>query len=149
MSHFSIPSKPRKASCFLVFMAFSLGSVFLSNCASSNATTNANNQTEFINRMARTSPSYVVSEVFPIRDTSNTQPILVTTVEIRRDYEEISIIRIISKVGSTTYLSDLYESFREEARKIGAEAVIRVQFGSSSVGYSSYPWAVGTAVKYR
>lgn len=149
MSHFSIPSKPREASCFLVFMAFSFGSVFLSNCASSTSTSGATYQAESINRMARTSPSYVVSEVFPIRDTSSTQPILLTTGEIRRDYEEISIIRIISRAGSTTYLSDLYESFREEARKIGAEAVIRVQFGSSSVGYSSYPWAVGTAVKYK
>ncbi len=149
MSHFSIPSKPRKASCFLVFMAFSFGSVFLSNCASSNATANANNQTEFINRMARTSAPYIVSEIFPIQDTSSTQPILVTTGDIRREYEEISIIRSSVRFGGTTYLSDLYESFREEARKIGAQAVLRVQFGSTNVGYFSYLWAVGTAVKYR
>ncbi|MCU0426195.1 MAG: heavy metal-binding domain-containing protein [Candidatus Kapabacteria bacterium] len=43
----------------------------------------------------------------------------------------------------------MYESFREEARKIGAQAVLRVQFGSTNVGYFSYLWAVGTAVKYK
>jgi hypothetical protein len=148
MSRFSFLPKPRKVAYILAFVVFVCGGVFLSNSANSNITA-APNETESINGLAHTGSADIVSEVFSVRDTSSTQPILVTMGDIRREYEEIAVIRATARGLGNIYASDLYEALRKEARLLGAQAVIRVQFGSTSAKYTSFPWVVGTAIKYK
>lgn len=54
-------------------------------------------------------------------------PVLLSTKDIDREYEEIAVISIRS--SAWTSIEELNEALKKEARDIGAHAAIRIQFG--------------------
>ncbi len=100
-----------------------------------------------INRLARVRESRFRSEVVALEDTSKVQPIILTTGEVKNSYEEIALVRIQGMpLGG---IESINAGLRSEARKLGANAVVRIQYGAYALGYYSYPQAIGTAVKYK
>lgn len=144
----------------LAVAGFLAGNILISSCTSAsgtttNSTSQDTNRNESINRFARVSPPYyppyIDSEVFLLKDSSSTPPILMTTGDLRRgEYEVVAIIKCERRIpqGSRDFL-ELCDALRIEARKLDAHAVIGIQHGSVEIGYHSRPWVVGTAVKFK
>lgn len=72
-------------------------------------------------------------------------PILLSTKDIDRKYDEIAIINIRS--ASWTNIDKLNETLRQRARKLGANAVVRIQYGHE--GMWGNPTATGVAVRIK
>jgi uncharacterized protein YbjQ (UPF0145 family) len=88
------------------------------------------------------------SERISLQDTSTTAPVLLTTGEVKRDYEEMALISA-AQAASYSYGStpqQLNEILRDKAREMGANAVVRIQYYFGRFGFI---YALGTAVKYK
>jgi uncharacterized protein YbjQ (UPF0145 family) len=68
-----------------------------------------------------------------------------TTGEVKREYEEMALINAYQLDRFST-LQDLNEILRDEAREMGANAVVRIQYYFGRIGWI---YALGTAVKYK
>jgi hypothetical protein len=93
-------------------------------------------------------PVLIGSERISLQDTSTTAPIVLTTGEVKRDYEEMALISAYRfsfySPGTTQQVNEI---LREKAREMGANAVVRIQY--YYVGHNGYLHALGTAVKYK
>ncbi len=76
---------------------------------------------------------------------SGDTPILLSTRDIDHKYDEIAIINIRS--ASWTNIDKLNETFRQRARELGANAVVRIQYGHE--GMWGNPTATGVAVRIK
>ncbi|TAE24369.1 MAG: hypothetical protein EAZ92_13350 [Candidatus Kapaibacterium sp.] len=141
--------RSRWHSGFLKGMSIVCVAVVFGGCSSpyflSQSTTAQN--TPAMNRFSSASVSPIRSEVVPLEDTLKAQPVVLTTGEVKDVYEELALVKIQGTPFAT--LDDLNGGLRMEARKLGANAIVRVQYGTYGVGYYSYPQAIGTAVKYK
>jgi hypothetical protein len=72
-------------------------------------------------------------------------PIVLSTREIDEKYDEIAIINIRS--ASWTSLDKMNETMRQRARVLGANAVVRIQYGHE--GMWGNPTATGVAVRTK
>ncbi len=78
-----------------------------------------------------------------------TAEIILTTKDLDRPYKEIGIISVVGGSKNTTY-DELNDKMRQKAREVGADAVIKIEYGTeaknvmlpSSYGYGS----MGTTV---
>ncbi len=130
------------------------GSLLLYSCASSTTTSRSTAVTETSDTITRIPEriganrrSWSYSEHISLQDTSTTSPIVLTTGEVKREYEEIALLRVGSRyhLRMTTY-QELNEVLRDEAREMGANAVVRIQYYLGRFGWG---YALGTAVKYK
>ncbi|MBI4688957.1 MAG: hypothetical protein HY754_01590 [Nitrospirae bacterium] len=71
--------------------------------------------------------------------------ILLTSSDIKRDYEEIAVINVRS--SSWTKIDKINETLRKTAGKLGADAVIRINYGHEGMWGS--PTAIGIAVHFK
>ena len=72
-------------------------------------------------------------------------PIQLSTRDIDQKYDEIAMINIRS--ASWTNIDKLNETFRQRARELGANAVVRIQYGHE--GIWGNPTATGVAVRIK
>lgn len=87
--------------------------------------------------------SRISSASYPAKDAS-ASILLRTSDYADKKYEEIAVINIRS--GSMTHVDQLNESLKQKARELGADAIIRIQYGHE--GMWGNPTATGTAVKF-
>ena len=76
--------------------------------------------------------------------------VLVTTGDTEVPYEELAILTVGPHSGKWS-TKKLLANFREAARRVGADAVVRVDFdafGNGETGALTYS-ATGTAVRYQ
>lgn len=147
---FIFSSLPRTA-----LLLTACGSFLLYSCASSTTTSRSTAVTETSDTIARIPERIGAnrrlgnhSERISLQDTSTTSPIVLTTGEVKREYDEMALI------GANTYLygmpatlQELNEILRAEAREMGANAIVRIQY--YFVGRGNLLYALGTAVKYK
>lgn len=72
-------------------------------------------------------------------------PILLSTKDIDEKYDEIAIINIRS--ASWTTMDKLNETIKQRARELGANAVVRIQYGHE--GMWGNPTATGVAIRIK
>lgn len=72
-------------------------------------------------------------------------PILLSTRDIDQKYNEIAIINIRS--ASWTNIDKINDTLRQRARELGANAVVRIQYGHE--GMWGNPTATGVAVRTK
>ena len=80
------------------------------------------------------------TEYVPTPPTAN---ILLITGDVDREYEEIAILKIFQSTAYSDTLQRFPDALREEARKLGADAVIRIQLDDLGA------LATGTAVRFK
>lgn len=85
--------------------------------------------------------SYFAPQTFA-QQKKKPKEIILSTVDIKEDYE---ILGIVSARSGDVSLSVINEKLKEEAKNIGAEAVITVRY----FDYSGYIYAYGTAVRFK
>jgi len=101
----------------------------------------------------------LTNDSFPSKDEN--AEILLTTKDIDRPYEEVGIISA-SVTGEGITFEEMNQRMKEKAREIGADAIIKIEYGTtnggimipSSAGYGSFgallslPYSKGLAIKY-
>ena len=98
----------------------------------------------FLTAFILLSSSFVCAQVMPSKSsgTAKTKDIILTTSDIKDSYK---VIGIISARGGEVNLENLNAKLKEEARGLGADYVIGINYFT----YSGYVYAFGTAVKIK
>lgn len=68
----------------------------------------------------------LVSETFTPK--SNDFAIILTTEDLNRPYKEIGVISALANYENATY-DQLNEKIKQKAREVGADAVIKIEYG--------------------
>jgi len=96
----------------------------------------------FIGGCTSSSVSRLTDKEYPAKPED--APIQISTGDIDRDYVEIAIISVKGGMGAGADKKN--EKLRMRARKLGADAVIRVTYGESTPSQTT---ARGTAVRFE
>ncbi len=111
----------------LALVGIMLGSFLLSQCAS-------------------VPKAEIATNFYRLQDSTNLPPIILTTGEVKREYEELGIITAQQSTWGILTVEGINAGMRVKARELGADAVIRIDY-SGRIG--SFVIATGTAVKYK
>lgn len=73
---------------------------------------------------------------------TKTKPFILTTVDLKEEYE---IIGLVSYRSNSTNFDDLSSGLKKAGQNVGAEAIVGIDF----VNYADFFYAYGTAVKFK
>ncbi|MEM1053922.1 MAG: heavy metal-binding domain-containing protein [Bacteroidota bacterium] len=93
-----------------------------------------------------------ITEIIPLETDSARlgTDLTVTTGDLDRPYDEVALLRVNSR-GQGDATEELIADLRAAARRVDADAVVRVDFDTYGAGeHGSLRWAAtGTAVRFR